>query len=87
MTDDISNYSVKRDNLLVGFRVIITILSLYITASAIAIVAVGSSSFFFNVFVSVVTINTINSIYLGVQLYKFLKRIVYDSRRQEDKAY
>lgn len=73
MTDDISNYSVKRDNLLVGFRVIITILSLYITASAIAIVAVGSSSFFFNVFVSVVTINTINSIYLGVQLYKFFK--------------
>lgn len=73
MTDDISSYSVTRDDLLVGFKVIITILSLYITASAVAIVAVGSSSFFFNVFVSVVTINVINSIYLGVQFHKFFK--------------
>lgn len=73
MTDDISSYSVTRDNLLVGFKVIITILSLYITASAVAIVAVGSSSFFFNVFVSVITINVINSIYLVVQLHKFFK--------------
>ena len=73
MTDDISNYSVKRDDLLAGFKVLIIILSLYITASAVAIVAVGSSSFFFNVFVSVVTINVINSIYLGVKLHKFFK--------------
>ena len=73
MTDDISNYSVKRDDLLVGFRVLIIILSLYITASVVAIVAVGSSSFFFNVFVSVVTINVINTIYLVVQFYKFFK--------------
>lgn len=87
MTDNISSYSVDRDDLLVGFKVLATILSLYITASAAAVIAIGSSSFFFNVFVSVVTINIINSIYLVVQFYKFLKRIVYDSRRQEDKVY
>lgn len=73
MADDISNYSVTRDDLLVGLKVLITILSLYITASAAAIVAIGSSSFFFNVFVSVVTINVINTIYLVVQFYKFFK--------------
>lgn len=73
MADNINSYSVTRDDLLVGFKVLTTILSLYVTASAAAIVAIGSSSFFFNVFVSVVTINAINSIYLGVQLHKIFK--------------
>lgn len=73
MADNISSYSVTRDDLLVGFKVLTTILSLYVTASAAAIVAIGSSSFFFNVIVSVVTINAINSIYLGVQLHKIFK--------------
>ncbi len=73
MTDNISSYSVTRDDLLVGFKVLTTILSLYITASAAAVMAVGSSSFFFNVFVSVATINAINLIYLIVQFHKFFK--------------
>lgn len=73
MADNISSYSVTRDDLLVGFKVLTTILSLYVTASVAAIVAIGSSSFFFNVFVSVAAINTINLIYLGVQLKKSFK--------------
>lgn len=73
MADNISSYSVTRNDLLVGFKVLITILSLYITASAAAIVAVGSSSFFFNALVSVAAINAINLIYLVVQFHKSFK--------------
>lgn len=73
MADNTSSYSVTRDDLLVGFKVLTTILSLYITASAAAVIAIGSSSFFFNVFVSVATINTINLIYLVVQFHKSFK--------------
>ena len=73
MADNTSSYSVTRDDLLVGFKVLTTILSLYITASAAAVMAIGSSSFFFNVFVSVATINAINLIYLVVQFHKSFK--------------
>ena len=73
MADNTSSYSVTRDDLLVGFKVLTTILSLYITASAAAVIAIGSSSFFFNVFVSVATINAINLIYLVVQFHKSFK--------------